>query len=123
MDLSISTLRGFLKRDNNTKKVTHPLDLDELAGVDRKHSMYSASDESEKEVVVDTDMEALVPSCADHTFVVGEVMDVVVAYAVDIGPMVKSYLNRTVIKFCRRKIMKIYIYIALASVDLVVAYL
>lgn len=82
------------------KSKTHPLDLDELAGVDKKQTMCSAWDGDEKVAVAGTDMEALVPSsCADRTFEVGEVMDVVVAYAVDIGPRVKSYLSETVIKF------------------------
>jgi hypothetical protein len=69
------------------------LDLDELAVEDRKLTKYSALDGDEMVEVVDTDREALVPSsCADRTFAVGEVMDVV-AYAVDIGPREKSYLS------------------------------
>lgn len=73
--------------------------------------MCSASDEDEKEEVAGTDMEALVPtSCADHTFAVGEVMDVVVAYAVDIGPRVKSYLNRTVVKLKAKKYENLYLH-------------
>lgn len=62
--------------------------------------MCLALDEGAMEVAEGTDMEALVPSCADRTFAVGEVIDVVVAYAVDIGQRVKSYLNNeTTIKF------------------------
>lgn len=58
---------------------------------------YSAWDDA-MVGVEDTDM-ALVPACVDRTFAVDEVDVVVAAYAVDIGPMAKSYLSTMVVKF------------------------
>lgn len=95
-------LRGVLKCNKYHVKIylqTHPLDLDELAAEDRKQTMCWAWDEGAREGAVGTGMEALVPACAGRTFAVGEVEDVVVPYAVDIGPREKSYLSTTVVKF------------------------
>lgn len=58
---------------------------------------YSAWDDVREEGE-DTDM-ALVPACADRTFAADEVECAAAAYAVEIGPMAKSYLNTMVIKF------------------------